>query len=183
MKKTVSVAVLIVAVTAAYWIVQAGSLEPPGPPAPTMVPLDQLDAKLSAIAGGRVPHQFVEVTTTPLAGSGGWRQLSQVCQDEFSATYASIRMCTSEEILNTPIPWQVPATFVAWVHPVYVPIGSSWGADVSGVIGDTTANLSCNGWSSGSASGLVLTGDGAFSQGACNQSFRIACCAPPGEIP
>ena len=41
MKRTVAILVLIVAVAVVFWVAQAGDLEPPGPPAPTMVTLQE----------------------------------------------------------------------------------------------------------------------------------------------
>ena len=88
-----------------YLVVRAGSLDPSGSPAPTMVTLQQIYDKASAAAAQSSPcelYRFVGVSSASSNGGAGWKGLSNLCVSQFVSTYPSIRMCTSEEILRTP---------------------------------------------------------------------------------
>jgi hypothetical protein len=54
MKKTLWIAMSVVALAGFCWLVQAGDLEPPGPPAPTMVTLQDIYEKLDGLVPGAV---------------------------------------------------------------------------------------------------------------------------------
>ena len=46
MKRITGIAVCLLAAAGAYWLVQAGNLEPPGAPAPTMTAADETDPRI-----------------------------------------------------------------------------------------------------------------------------------------
>ena len=54
MKKVTGMAVCLLAAAGAYWMVQAGSLEPPGAPAPTKTAVDETDPRIP-IRGSDLP--------------------------------------------------------------------------------------------------------------------------------
>ena len=52
MKKSTAIAVCLLGAAGLYWLAQAGDLEPPGPPDPTMVTLQEIYDKLDECTGG-----------------------------------------------------------------------------------------------------------------------------------
>ena len=52
MKRTIAIGLLMVALVVGYRVAQAGDLEPPGPPAPTMVTLQKIYDRLSTNPAG-----------------------------------------------------------------------------------------------------------------------------------
>lgn len=68
MKNNITAGLLVVAVTAAYWVVQAGNLEPPGPPAPTMVTLSEIGSSGRVHTTGQ--SACWDLTGTPIACLG-----------------------------------------------------------------------------------------------------------------
>lgn len=129
--------------------------------------------------------RFIGVTTTAIAGNAGWRNLNLACSSQFGATYPTVRMCTSKDILQTPvIQWpSLPGN--AWVQPVIVsaalvnsgPITGGF-VDISGLTTTYPDWLSCNGWSTRDNSGLALLSTGGFGFGTCAfASTFVTCCA------
>jgi cytochrome c5 len=52
MKKSIAISVCLLGAAGIYWFAQAGEMEPPGPPAPTMVTLQEIYDKLDECTGG-----------------------------------------------------------------------------------------------------------------------------------
>lgn len=55
MRKSITAAACLLALGGIYWYTKAGDLEPPGPPAPTMVTLQEISDKLDGLAVGGAP--------------------------------------------------------------------------------------------------------------------------------
>lgn len=181
MKKPTLFVLVVCAAFAAYLIAQAGTLEPPGPPAPTMVTLSDINSKLAAVTTATSHWKFSAVSTTTWTGGGGFTRMSQTCANDFPSI-RPIRMCTSADIMTTPIDlWPaIPGVAhpdVAWVQPIQNQ--NSPAQDISGVLASSNT-LSCYGWTNGSSpqgipQGLVITAAG-FDMNACGDTARIACC-------
>src|SRR5262245_16915111 len=75
MKDIKRIRFVLVTVLAAFGLVIAGSLNPPGPPAPTMVTLQQLDERLGPASNtcfdNSGTNRFVDCATTALGTSNG----------------------------------------------------------------------------------------------------------------
>ena len=74
-KKPIAVMLCLLGVVGIYGFSQAGDLEPPGPPAPTMVTLGEIDAKLDALVASSIMVSKSGQTTcwnagTPVACAG-----------------------------------------------------------------------------------------------------------------
>jgi hypothetical protein len=175
MRQTLRLAGLVVAAVAVCPAVHAGNLEPPGPPAPTMITLDQLVARHAFVGYTTARRNGGVGTGSGLTGSGGTFGMGAVCRAEFPGT----RICTSEDIWNsqpvTPI-----GNDCAWVQPSSDPSGMMtggsclnqtfffpWGDSDPGNLGDT-------GMSMAPSTNTLLYG--AFVEVSCRTMCRIACC-------
>lgn len=163
--------------------VGAGDLNPPGPPAPTMSTLQQVNNKLDQLAAQTWSFQFGGVTTATTDGSHGWWSMNQLCTNEFGP---NARMCTSKEVMSTPVSqWPSLAAYNgAWVHPYFAPTGGY--TDVSGMAVSSGGNFSCNGWGTTGTTGMWLVGgggtyNGAFAVSNCTMVIHVACCLPPSQ--
>jgi hypothetical protein len=148
---------------------------------------------LDATGGLRISDptgRFIGVTTTAVSGGAGWRALNLACNSEFGATYPSARMCTSKDILKTPIAQWPALSGDAWVQPMTVSAaltvnfgGTLYGGfqDISGVVVQDPQELSCNGWGyagPGNGNGLVLKSSGGFGLRGCIFSTTfVTCCS------
>lgn len=178
------VTAVVIAAFSVYLIGRAGSLEPPGPPSPTMVTLDEISAKLDALTGPS--FQFVSVTTAVRPANVGWKGMSDACQKEFRSKYPSVRFCTSQEMLDTPVQNWPAATASAWVQPKIVDSGGALATDASGRDAGRPAEFNCFSWTTatGSTTGLALVvapGSVAFDLRQCDWPLHVACCAPTAE--
>jgi hypothetical protein len=138
---------------------------------------------------GAIPFQFVGFSNNGTPGSFGLRKAAEMCKATF-ANYPSVRMCRSEEIINTAdFPPRDSEYMCGWVQPSIVYGTASFTADASGVFSSTDSrDLSCHSWSmaSDNNTGLVACGGGISSNpdlgiagpSMCDHPFRIACCAP-----
>ena len=91
-----------------------------------------------------------------------------LCQDDFGPS----RMCTSKEFwlsLNA----EAPLLQSAWLHPEVVA-----GVDFSGAQVFGQGQLSCFGWASTAAIGLVVTTSGKAAGETCLVAKRVTCCVP-----
>jgi len=75
MKRSIAVAVVVFAVAGAYWVLQAGNLDPPGPPAPTFKTLDEVEPRTPIQASDlpmtiSSPGSFYLVENISTAGGG-----------------------------------------------------------------------------------------------------------------
>jgi hypothetical protein len=151
---------------------------------------------LDATGGLRISDptgKFIGVTTTSVSGNAGWRNLNLACNAEFGATYPTARMCTSKDILRTPVTQWPSLPGDAWVQPIIASAalafdtgpGRLWGGiqELSGVTVGSPADVSCNGWTGTSISGssnlgLVLKSNGGFGVNSCIYSTNaVTCCA------
>lgn len=112
---------------------------------------------------------FTSATTLPDVGVFG---MSRLCQAEFEAS----RLCTIGEALDTvALPWLDPTPLdFAWVRDELT-LG---GAAGNGSPSTGRQKLSCNGWSSTTGTGLVVSIEGGVSSAPCAEAARVACCAP-----
>jgi hypothetical protein len=175
-----------------FWLVRAGNLEPPGPPSPTMVSLEEVDLKLDALIEAHSISVFVGVTAGTTQGTAGVKALGDLCQAEFGVLYPNVRACFSEEILRTPTNrWPSlaggPPGF--WLMPLYQHSVSNDGGEqprmtveFSGIMA-TPRGMSCNGWSDPAESGLALFAQGTIApQRPCSTALGVTCCAPRTEV-
>lgn len=123
--------------------------------------------------------KFIGVTATAVPGTAGWRNLNLACNAEFGAAYPTARMCTSWEILRTPVTQWPSLSGNSWVQPVIVSAASAGYVDMSGRSAGTPPELSCNAWSGeGTSTGLAVLSNGGFGlQGCLNGTVRVSCCA------
>ena len=153
-----------------------------------MVTLGDLDSKLSALTR---TYRFVAVTPGDdpgVLGSAGWKGMNDDCISHFGAAYPSVRMCTTEELLSTPVADWPTLTVggVGWyrVHPVIAAANSNHWVDISGLSRADPADLSCAGWTAGSPRlSICLHETGEWRWGSCDASIGVTCCAPEDEIP
>ena len=87
MKKSTAVVACLLVAAGLYWFTEAGDLEPPGPPAPTMRTLDE-------ICGGP-QYVLVGFSASTFNGARGLFTYAQACQADFPGS----RMCSSREIM------------------------------------------------------------------------------------
>ena len=175
MRKTLSISgVMVLGFVLWSW---AGSLEPGAPPAPTMVTLEEIDAKLTTMATGETPLRFVGVTNSTPLGNEGWLNFSSRCEQEFGTAFPGVTMCFSEEILRTAAgDWPlIPDR--AWVQPTLILLNGTHVFDISGVRSDADDALSCGGWRIGSGVGLALDTSGSYSTVTCGNRRAVTCCA------
>jgi len=149
-----------------------------------------LDAD-GALRVGSSTGRFIGVTTVTVLGGAGWRDLNLACNSEFGATYSMPRMCTSKDILNTPVSQWPTLNWDAWVQPVVVSAAPfNWGnqpsggsVDISGVVTPFPQDLSCDGWTGiamygADNHGLVLKSNGGFGTRNCTfLNTHVTCCA------
>ena len=154
-EKHVKLSILLVIGLLVFMLTEAGNLEPPGPPAPTMVTLDELNAASSR------PFQLVGFTTATFQGNAGFFGFSEACEAEFPSS----RMCFLEEALKTTqIPDLSSEQALAWIDP-----GAFFANNVS---------ASCQGWSNGtSGAGLTLSKIGEYPTRSCENFHSVACCS------
>jgi len=180
MNRKLVTAITMLAAAGIFWMIQAGDLEPPGPPAPTMVTLDEIDTKLQSLLGDGPRFQFVGLTTDSFHGAHGLLNYGQECQLDFPGS----RMCTTGDMLSTSVIPTDPARDLAWIRPNI--IAAHWNVtgwialDLSG-ISVAPDNMNCTRWQSNSNQGLALqTGTskyGVVELADCSSILPVTCCA------
>jgi hypothetical protein len=121
-------------------------------------------------------YQFVGFSLDLVTGDAGVLGMTQTCE----ATFASSRMCTTQEIIETAsLPELTPGD--AWVRPSFRGFtefnSSPWALDISGRNGPPS-DLTCRGWTSLADRGFTVTGDGGFGPSQdCDVARPVACCA------
>ena len=140
-RRSLTLVTVILVAAGLYWVSQAGSLEPPGPPGPTMVTLEDLDARIDDLtsAVAHPAYRLVGFSDLEFYGDGGVIAFTQACQDVFPRS----RMCTSNEILLTvnypagPVladPSDFTKPLGGWVRPTFVPISGPSSDNAASVI-------------------------------------------------
>lgn len=134
-------------------------------------------------------YRVAGVSSTAVNGDIGLDGMFNTCQTDFGP---SARVCTSEEIFQTPDfanKLALPAFGNAWINPVIVSafynpeIGVVQNIDISGVVTHKN-NLNCGDWTGLDASaGLVIIRGGATQLHTrltlpCNVAKPVACCTP-----
>ena len=191
-----SAGVVLLAVVGIPTSAVAGDLIPPGPPAPTMTTLAAIDAKLNALSETNSLYRFVGVTTATTQGGAGWKGLNDLCVAQFATTYQSTRMCSTEEVMKTPVrAWPTLAGEPSgyWLQPVLLFSAFSgsnfYVFEYSGAFftssGSPGGALSCDRWSTINSSGvgIALSSAGSIATVTCNTSLGVACCSSPDETP
>lgn len=168
----------------------AGDLEPPGPPAPTMVDLGMISEKVAELQAPR--YEFLGITN-PVAANSGFLGKTRKCQEEFGAT---ARLCYSHEVIETTNlpPVANYHSNQGWLHPRLEGTGAAYvntttvipfSTDASGHSRDPK-QLTCRGWISSNATdnGLVVSNslpdsEGGITTSQCSATdVGAACCGP-----
>lgn len=119
-------------------------------------------------------YKFIGVTEAKAIGNVGWKTLNEMCISEYGE---STRMCTSEEIMKTPVAKWPSLGNTAWIHPVFVVGGSSY-VDYSGRNHQDAEDLCCNSWCQGGGTGLALHTSGKILLRECLHEYAVTCCTP-----
>ena len=124
---------------------------------------------------GSGPFQFVGFTTATVGPSGpfnaGILDLTRACGAEFPGA----RVCKTDEIVfATNLPTITNPDDFAWA----IPSAIAQNVDVTGS-SVTSACVPISVSSNANAQGLVVDGHGRYSNAACSEAHRVACCVPP----
>jgi len=124
---------------------------------------------------GGATFVFVGFTTATVGASGpfnaGILDLTRACGAEFPGA----RVCKTDEIVfATNLPTITNPDDFAWA----IPSAIAQNVDVTGsAITSACTTLSYS--SNANAQGLVVDGHGRYSNAACSEAHRVACCVPP----
>lgn len=133
--------------------------------------VDRSDIAAKAVTGPKIGNSAV-TTDKIQAGAGGFRQMAAACQTDFGP---NARLATSAEIVvltNFP-----SFTGFAWVQPVIIAGSNGFFVDMSGR-SMAQSDINCDGWSSGTGSGLVIDSDYGFGSLGCSAARVPACSVP-----
>ncbi len=172
--------------------VSAGDLEPPleavdgsGNPVGTMRTLDEIYDKLEGLESAQPkPFVYVGMSSSSASGLNGFLPLQQACQQDFPNS----RICTTEEVINTPNLPSFQPTFSerGFVRSVVVGGPSGYIDSGSSIPLPDASSVNCGGWGSqgGQTKAIVLrefhsssTDITEFELVNCGV-WKVACCAP-----
>jgi hypothetical protein len=113
---------------------------------------------------------LVGYTTVIRTGGAGVLVFNEDCDNAFPGIGA--RICTSGDLVRGNLPVRFPDSdprYANWILLTVVGTSGTSLIDASGIVG-SSANLTCNGFASASASvtGLTANERGGFARGTCN---------------
>jgi hypothetical protein len=176
--------------------------KPPDDAPPIQVDVNVVNTPLDVnVVDGPASTVLGFSTQTTTGGAGGIAGLDDICQTDFTSPDA--RVCTSSEVLRSPLELSMVGSADGWIQPEVVSSGlafnaellvfASWVTDVSGVTARSlepnerpdrfgSNDLACTSWTEGDDGtrlGLTLD-DGAIERDNCDEARTVLCC---GTVP